>query len=156
MSDPCAELGPISVAVCNYNGEAYLDDCLSAVRGLKGGVDEILVVDNNSTDGSLSILAERHPDVRVIRMAQNNGPCPARNAGMRAAKNRWVLALDNDAVVQADALEKMARAAVSATDAVSGAATPVAIVQPRSVFFSEPGRVHYDGGCFPFRALDSK
>ncbi len=149
MSAAARELGPISVVVCNYNGEAYLDECLAAVRALKGGVDEILVVDNASTDKSLAILGERHPDVRVIRLASNDGPCPARNAGMRAARNRWVLALDNDALVQPDMLEKLCSAARSGAQDDS----PVAIVQPRSVFFTEPTRVHYDGGAFHYVGL---
>lgn len=153
MSDPRATLGPISVAVCNYNGEDYLDDCLAAVRALKGGVDEILVVDNASTDKSLSILAERHPDVRVIRLEKNAGPCPARNAGMRAAQNRWVLALDNDAIVREDSLEKLCAAAARAIEAGGGGASPVAILQPRSLFFTEPDRVHYDGGAFHYAGL---
>jgi GT2 family glycosyltransferase len=151
MSSSCAELGPISVAVCNYNGAAYLDECLAAVRALAGGVDEIVVIDNASTDRSLAILAERHPDVRVLRLEKNEGPCPARNAGMRAAKNRWVLALDNDAIVRPDALEKLAAAAIGASRAAG--ALPVAIVQPRSVFHSEPERVHYDGGGFHYAGL---
>jgi GT2 family glycosyltransferase len=149
MSGPREALGPISVAVCNYNGAAYLDECLSAVRAMRGGVDDIVVVDNASTDASLSILAARHSDVRVVRLATNAGPCPARNAGMRAAKNRWVLALDNDAIVRPDTLDELAAAAV---DAASGGAS-VAIVQPRSVFFVEPERVHYDGGGFHYAGL---
>lgn len=152
MSAARAGLGPISVAVCNYNGEAYLDECLSAVRALEGGVDEILVVDNASTDRSLAILAERHPDVRVLRLARNDGPCPARNAGMRAARNRWVLALDNDAVVRPDALTKLADA-VATLAADASRARRVAIVQPRTVFFAEPSRVHYDGGAFHYAGL---
>src|SRR3954469_1921091 len=131
MSGPREALGPISVAVCNYNGAAYLDECLNAVRALRTAVDEIVVVDNASTDASLSILAERHPDVRVVRMPTNAGPCPARNAGMRAARNRWVLALDNDAIVRPDTLDELAAAATS-----SSGCAPIAIVQPRSVFFT--------------------
>src|SRR5690606_37182393 len=118
-------LGPVSVVVVNYQGAAYLEECLSAVRSLAGDVGEVLVVDNASTDGSVAIVRERFPEVRVIALESNDGPCPARNAGMRAARNRWVLALDNDAVVRPDTLAKLAAAA--ATDA------RIAIAQPRSV-----------------------
>src|SRR5690606_3519176 len=110
-----------------------------------GDVGEVLVVDNASTDGSVAIVRERFPEVRVIALESNDGPCPARNAGMRAARNRWVLALDNDAVVRPDTLAKLAAAA--ATDA------RIAIAQPRSVFASEPSRVHYDGGAFHYAGL---
>ena len=82
-------IGPVSVVVVNWNGERYLDACLASVAGLEGGVGEVLVVDNASTDGSLACLRERHPSVRVIRLDRNDGPARARNAGMRAAANRW-------------------------------------------------------------------
>lgn len=140
-------LGPVSVVVVNWNGERYLDACLRSVFALAGGVAEVLVVDNASTDGSLALLRERHPAVRVLRLERNGGPAPARNAGMRAAANRWVLALDNDTVLAPDALDKLAAAAVSAPG--------IAIAQPRSVFHAEPGRVHYDGGGFHYAGLIS-
>lgn len=140
-------LGPVSVVVCNYQGERYLEDCLAAVRALAGDVDEVIVVDNASTDGGIALVEARFPEVKVIALPLNDGPCPARNAGMRAARNRWVLALDNDAVVTPDMLTKLAAAATTAMD--------VAIVQPRSVFWSEPTRVHYDGGSFHHAGLIS-
>jgi GT2 family glycosyltransferase len=145
MSAGAASLGPVSVVVCNFDGERYLDECLAAVYALRGEVSEVIVVDNASRDASRRILAERHPRVRVIAMERNDGPCPARNAGLRAAANRWVLALDNDAVPAPDVLEKLVAAARSRP--------AVALVQPRSVFASEPSRVHYDGGAFHYAGL---
>jgi len=135
----------VSVVVVNYEGAAYLDECLSAVRALAGAVDEVIVVDNASKDASVAIVRERFPAVRVLAMPTNDGPCPARNAGMRAAQNRWVLALDNDAVVAPDTLAKLAAAVASDPR--------IAIAQPRSVFASEPSRVHYDGGSFHYAGL---
>lgn len=144
MADTRA-LGPISVVIVNYNGEAYLDECLASVRALSTPIDEVIVVDNASTDRSVVLLAERHASVRVVAMPRNGGPAPARNAGMRAAKNRWVLALDNDAVCTPDMLEKLVRAAVEDER--------VAIVQPRSLFYADRSRVHYDGGEFHYVGL---
>jgi GT2 family glycosyltransferase len=105
----------------------------------------VIVVDNASTDASLAILKARWPRVRTISMPKNDGPCPARNAGMRAAKNRWVLALDNDAVVTSDMLANLAAAAASREN--------VAIAQPRSLFAGETTRVHYDGGSLHYAGL---
>lgn len=138
-------LGPISVVVVNYNGEVYLDECLASVASLVGSIDEVIVVDNASTDRSVAVLAERHPTVRVLAMGRNDGPAPARNAGMRAARHRWVLALDNDAVCTPDMLHKLVRAAEDHER--------VAIVQPRSVFYTDRARVHYDGGSFHYAGL---
>ena len=108
---PMDPSGPVSVVVCNYNGEAYLPACLDAILALEGGIDECIVVDNASTDGSLALLAERYPAVRVVQMGRNAGPAAARNEGMRQARNRWVLAVDNDAVVTPDLLTRLRRAA---------------------------------------------
>jgi GT2 family glycosyltransferase len=144
MQGPTA-LGPISVVIVNYNGEAYLDECLASVAALTAPVDEVIVVDNASTDRSVALLAERHANVRVVSMDRNDGPAPARNAGMSAARNRWVLALDNDAVCTPDMLEKLVRAAIADERA--------AIVQPRSLFYSDRSRVHYDGGAFHYVGL---
>ena len=133
-------LGPISVVICNYNGEGHLPPCLAALKELEGVVDEWILVDNESTDRSLEIVAEHAPHIRVIPSGSNAGPAVARNLGIAAAKNRWVLSIDNDAVLEPNVLERLS-AAVAAHPGT-------AIAQPRSVFAHEPDRVHYDGGSF--------
>ena len=77
-------------------------------------------------------------------MGENAGPAVARNVGLREAKTRWVLAVDNDAVVREDTLEKL-HAAATEHDAV--------LVQPRSVFAHDETRVHYDGGGLHYAGL---
>jgi GT2 family glycosyltransferase len=135
-----AGLGPVSVVICNYNGADHLPPCLAALAQLEGVVDEWILVDNQSTDASLEVVAEHAPHIRVIDAGSNDGPARARNLGFAAAKNRWVLSIDNDAVLEPDVLVKLA-AAVAANPGTT-------IAQPRSVFEHEPDRVHYDGGSF--------
>lgn len=135
----------VSVVVCNYNGERYLEPCLESIHALGPRVDEVLVVDNASTDGSTALVEQRFPTVRLLRMAANGGPCVARNAGMRAARNRWVLAVDNDAIPRPDVLDELARALEERPSAVAA--------QTRNVFASEPDRVHYDGAHFHYVGL---
>ena len=130
--------------MCNFDGEEYLADCLHSVLAQEG-VDEVVVVDDASTDGSARLVRERFPEVRLIVLPRNAGPCVARNAGMRAAKHRWVLAVDNDAVLEADVLPRL-RAALEERPEAS-------IAQVRSVLFDEPQRVHYDGGRFHYVGL---
>ena len=136
-------VGPVSAVVVNWQGERYLPACLDALGSLD--LDEIVVVDNASTDGGLLLLAARYPRVRVVHAGENAGPARARNLGMRAARNRFVLALDNDAVVTPGLLELLVAAAEARPDA--------AVVQPRSVFAADPGRVHYDGGALHYAGL---
>jgi len=135
-----AGLGPVSVVICNYNGADHLPPCLAALAQLEGVIDEWILVDNQSTDASLEVLAEHAPHIRVIDAGSNGGPARARNIGFAAAKNRWVLSIDNDAVLEPDVLAKLAAAVAANPGTV--------IAQPRSVFEHDPDRVHYDGGYF--------
>jgi GT2 family glycosyltransferase len=134
-----ATLGPISAVVCNYNGVEHLPPCLSALRKQTRKLDQVLMVDNASTDGSYELVARDFREVSTIALERNDGPCPARNLGLERSRNRWVLLLDNDAVLAPDVLEKLERALLERPDAV--------LAQPRSVYASEPTRVHYDGGA---------
>jgi len=134
----------VSVVVCNYNGANYLADCLESVLA-QAGFDEVIVVDDCSTDGSDEAVLRDFPSVRLLRTPANGGPCVARNIGLRAARNRLVLALDNDTVLRPDVLSKL-RAALDENPSVS-------VAQVRSVLFDEPERVHYDGADFHYVGL---
>jgi GT2 family glycosyltransferase len=136
----------VTVVVCNYNGEQHLPACLDALAQLEGEVAEVLVVDNASTDRSLELVARHAPGARVLHTGGNLGPSVARNLGMREAKTRWVLALDNDAVLPPETLRELLAAAEE---------TGAALVQPRSVLADEPERVHYDGGWVHYLGLIS-
>jgi GT2 family glycosyltransferase len=138
-----ARIPAVSAVVCNYNGGATLADCVRSV--LAQEPDEVIVVDDASTDGSVALLRADFPAVEVLVLARNRGPCAARNAGMRAARSRWVLAVDNDALLEPGVLAKL-RAALEARP-------EVCLAQARSVLHDEPSRVHYDGGGFHYLGL---
>jgi len=112
-----------------------------------GGVDEVILVDNASSDGGVALVETRFPGVEIIRLPTNGGPSVARNVGMRAARNRWVFAIDNDALPQPDLLRKLAAALEDEPGAI--------IAQPRSVFESEQDRVHYDGALMHYVGIYS-
>ncbi|MEO2095006.1 MAG: glycosyltransferase family 2 protein [bacterium] len=136
----------VTVVVCNYNGKQHLPHCLGALRELKGDIAEVLVVDNASTDGSCALIEESYPEVRLIAREDNPGPPRARNLGLEEARTRWVLAIDNDAILPPDTLLELLAAAEQ---------TGAVLVQPRSVFADDTSRVHYDGGWFHFAGLIS-
>ena len=102
-------------------------------------------MDNGSTDRSVELVRSRFPDVGLLELDHNGGPCVARNAGMRAARNRWVLAVDNDASLRPDVLGKLRKAVEERPDAVAA--------QTRNVFAAEETRVHYDGADFHYLGL---
>jgi len=92
----------LSVVVVGWNGAAYLSACLDAARG-EGR--ELIFVDNASRDGSVALLRERHPDVRLLVNDANLGFARAANRGLHEARGRYVLFLNPDAVVSDETVD---------------------------------------------------
>lgn len=90
-----------TVVIPNYNGIKYIDSCLSSLY--KAMDDEyrfeIIVVDNGSEDGSLEIVKDKYPDVRLIELGENTGFAYAVNQGIRESTTDYVLLLNNDVIV---------------------------------------------------------
>ncbi len=85
-----------SVIVINWNGEAFLKSCLTALLTEIGYQDEILVVDNNSTDKSVELLCSHFPDVELICSSHNLGYAGGANVGMEAARGDVLVLLNPD------------------------------------------------------------
>ncbi|MDP2786954.1 MAG: glycosyltransferase family 2 protein [Pseudomonadota bacterium] len=98
-----------SIVIPHRNGADLL---LGAVAALKASwdaaCDEVIVVDNASTDDSLARLTAQHPDVAVIRNICNNGFGRACNQGLRQARGEYALILNNDARLPVGALAAFA------------------------------------------------
>lgn len=91
-----SELGPeISVVLPVFNGEEFLAQAIESVLTQTHPVKEIIVVDDGSTDQSLSLARRYEPRVRCISQ-QNQGASAARNAGIAAASGEWIAFLDAD------------------------------------------------------------
>jgi glycosyltransferase involved in cell wall biosynthesis len=85
----------ISVVIPSYNRRHTLERALHSVGGQSSPVDEIILVDDGSTDGSQAMVAARFPQVRIIRQP-NRGVSAARNRGIEAARCEWIALLDSD------------------------------------------------------------
>lgn len=92
----------VTVVIPNYNGIRFLKDCLDALLSQEDGTPEyeILVVDNGSADGSLTLLRERYPQVKVEALPENTGFCHAVNVGIRLSDSPYVILLNNDTKVK--------------------------------------------------------
>ncbi|MCR5014765.1 MAG: glycosyltransferase family 2 protein, partial [Bacteroidales bacterium] len=97
----------ISIVIVNYNVEHFLEQCLHSVRRALQGVEgEVFVVDNDSVDGSLKMLAEKFPEVKVIANKENVGFSRANNQAIRVSTGEYVLLLNPDTVIEDDTLTK--------------------------------------------------
>jgi N-acetylglucosaminyl-diphospho-decaprenol L-rhamnosyltransferase len=92
-----------AVVVVTYNALPWLEPCLASVAGY-----ETVVVDHGSTDGTLDLVHERFPHVRVLER-ENRGLAAGWNAGLAATSGRYVLLLNSDAWAVGDAVERLVR-----------------------------------------------
>ena len=96
----------LSVVLVNYNDSNHLQDCLSSLLNNSRGIDlEVIVVDNNSSDGSPELVKKKFPQVTLIRNSQNLGFSRANNQGIKKSRGEFVLFLNTDTVVFPGALE---------------------------------------------------
>ncbi|MEM7514107.1 MAG: glycosyltransferase family 2 protein, partial [Bacteroidota bacterium] len=98
----------LSVIIVNYNVRYFLEQCLlSALEAANKLKAEIIVVDNNSTDGSQQMLREKFADtITLIENTDNPGFSKANNQGIHIAKGKYVLLLNPDTVVSEDTFRK--------------------------------------------------
>ncbi|MCB0790543.1 MAG: glycosyltransferase [Flavobacteriales bacterium] len=98
----------LSVIIVNYNVRSYLEQCLRSVRAAMAGIaGEVFVVDNQSSDGSVAMVQERFPEVRLIMNKENVGFSRANNQAIRQTQGRYVLLLNPDTIVGEDVFRKV-------------------------------------------------
>jgi len=101
----------ISAVIPSYNRRHTLERALQSVFAQTSPVDEVILVDDGSTDDSAEMTAQLFPDVKVIRQS-NRGVSAARNRGIMAARHDWIALLDSDDSWLAHKIEAIREAAL--------------------------------------------
>ncbi len=101
----------VSVIIVAYNSRMWLPECLVSLAFQTCPVDEIIVVDNASTDGLEDWLREYAPQVHSIRLEQPTSLAAAFNRGIEAAHGEFILLLNPDVKVEPQAIAQMVRTA---------------------------------------------
>ncbi len=97
----------VSIIIVSYNVQAFLELCLDSVmRAVRSVPAEIIVVDNNSSDGSCAMVAERFKEVILIANKDNAGFSKANNQGVAIAQGTYIHFLNPDTVVPEDFYEQ--------------------------------------------------
>lgn len=111
MNAPSAgERGPVapaSIIIVNYNGKDFIKECLDSLMASEASKEEIIAVDNASTDGSPELIKNTFPFVRLIALEKNIGFAGANNIGAKAASGRYIVFLNPDTVVTAGWLKHL-------------------------------------------------
>lgn len=100
----------VSVIIPTYNGLELLVAALECLTRQTWREFEVIVVDNDSTDGTIEVLARRFPDVRLVSLSSNRGFAAAVNSGIAAATGDIVVLLNNDTEPDPEWLAALVRA----------------------------------------------
>ena len=130
----------------NHNGEQWLPGVLDSLERQTVAPAEVLVVDDGSTDGSLALLAERHPAVRVIALQPNRGFARTANAGLAAVAAPAVALVNTDVVLAPDWLEHAVAALAAAPEAAAVATKLVDLAEP-ALLYDAGDVLRRDGAC---------
>jgi GT2 family glycosyltransferase len=103
-------MNDLAIIIVSWNCKGYLADCLRSIYADGSEFSlAIIVVDNNSNDGTLEMLREDFPQVHLISNSENRGFAAACNLGMKFSRSRFVLLLNPDTVVRPGAFDSMIR-----------------------------------------------
>jgi GT2 family glycosyltransferase len=133
-----------SVIIPNWNGVKFLPACLNSLRAQTYRHVEVLVVDNASSDESVSLIQRDYPEVRLIALTENRGFTGAVNAGIAQAKGSLVALLNQDAEADPRWLEEMAYAADAHPEA-GAIACKIMLFDQRDRFHSAGDNYRLDG-----------
>ncbi|HUE75352.1 MAG TPA: glycosyltransferase family 2 protein [Chloroflexota bacterium] len=126
----------LSIVIPTFNGQKHLAVCLPTVFDQGRPPNEVVVVDDCSTDATSALFGDQFPAVRVVRLARNQGFVAAANAGLRTATGDLIFLLNDDTLLEPGCLEAMIVAATT-----SGAG----MVAPTMTFMSHPNIVNGAG-----------
>ena len=122
----------ISVIIVNYNVKEYLAHALSSIeRALADISHEIIVIDNNSIDGSCAYLKQHFPGIDLIENQENLGFGKANNQGIKHARGEYIALINPDTLVQEDTFKELLRFFEETPDA---AAATCKIINPDGSF----------------------
>jgi len=123
----------ITVVIPNLNGMQYLEGCLKSLSEQTDQDFEVLMIDNGSTDGSVSWVRAHYPSVRIRAYRRNTGFCKAVNAGIRLSRAEYVLLLNNDVVCDPDMVRRLHQAMEEKPGAFSACAKLLQMSDPEKI-----------------------
>jgi GT2 family glycosyltransferase len=127
-----------SILIINWNGARFIFNCLDTILAHVTVPYEVIVVDNNSTDGSPDVLAERYPWVKLIRSDDNLGFIRGNNLAATFATGKYLLLLNYDTLLQTDI-----------ADAIKALDSDERIGAVGAMMFDGEGKLQPSGGHFP-------
>ena len=105
-----------TIIVLNWNGQAYLESCLSALLSQTVAARRLVLADNDSTDESIALVREKFPMVEILENNANLGYAGGNNAALRMVNTEIAVLVNPDIVVEADWLAHLMAAFTAKPD----------------------------------------
>jgi len=133
----------IVILILNHNQKIYTLSCLESLRKIKYANYSVLLVDNDSTDGSVDAVKEDFPEVKIIKSDENLGCAGGRNLGIDYFLNQtdadYLFFLDNDTVVDVGLLKELTSVVEMDPD--------IGIVSMKVYYLNQPNKFWFAGGA---------
>jgi GT2 family glycosyltransferase len=143
----------VTVQILNWNGKVDTLQCLESLERLTYKCNEIVVVDNASTDDSVHAISARFPEITILQSGGNLGFAGGNNVGLRhllGSTSDFVLLLNNDTQVAPDLLERLLDVVTAHGDRTTVGAITLSLERPEAVQF---GGAAWEPATFHFRWL---
>ncbi len=114
----------ISIIILTFDSMKYIKTCLDSVFSQDYRDFEVIIVDNGSSDATVSFIKNNYSRVTLIENEENLGACEARNQAINVSKGEWILTLDCDIVLENNFLSE-------SINKMNGLAQNVGIIQPK-------------------------
>lgn len=103
----------VSLVIPSYNGKDLSVKLLDSLKNLEYNNFEIILVDNGSSDGTYEYVKKRYPYVKSMKIRENKGFTGGINTGIKQAKGKYIVVMNNDMVVLPDWLSELVKVAES-------------------------------------------
>ena len=123
----------VSIVIPNWNGRKFLATCLNSLLEQTYKEVEIIVVDNGSQDGSVELLQNEYPQIKLITLKTNTGFSFAVNRGIEASDGDFVALINNDTRADKEWLAKMIRALTEHPEIGSVACKMLSLENPKII-----------------------
>lgn len=98
----------LSIIIVNYNVKEFIQNLLESIKSASKKIStEVIIVDNASDDGSIELIRQKYPWVKLIVNSRNLGFSKANNLGLKESTGKYLLLLNPDTLVKEDTFEKM-------------------------------------------------
>jgi len=134
----------VSVVIVSYNSREDLIECIPSLLSQSYSDFEVIVVDNNSADGTITFIEKNYPSIKVIRNTENYGPAKGYNIGIISSGGKYVVLLNPDTVVGKGWLVDLVRV-MEADESIGACQSRVLLYEKPDIINTEGNEVNFLG-----------